>query len=336
MTYRTRFERLSELGTLPWFSSYEDRVVLKDRSIGPIIDVHTHVALAYLRPMQLDLMAAHDHTEHYLPSCCAVDLDVYANRNFSPKDLGAMKSDLTWNSVTDRGMRRTHTVPNLLREMDELGIERSVILPIDFPILSDNASHAIFASEKDPRCVAFGSVHPYAPNARDRLDAQVQKGVRGIKVHPAVQCVRPDDPRAMRLYKMCADRDLIVLWHCGPVNIEPRLGRYLSQVKFYEKPIAENPRTKFILGHAGALQLDQALALVRRYSNVYLETSSQSLSGVRTILDGVPEERVLFGTDWPFYHQAMGLAKVLIATHDRPERRHQVLHGNATRLLGLA
>jgi predicted TIM-barrel fold metal-dependent hydrolase len=47
-------------------------------------------------------------------------------------------------------------------------------------------------------------------------------------------------------------------------------------------------------------------------------------------------ERLLFGTDWPFYHLAATLAKVLIVT-DAPERRgirNAILRENAERLLG--
>ena len=58
------------------------------------------------------------------------------------------------------------------------------------------------------------------------------------------------------------------------------------------------------------------------------------MSNIRKILDEGPTDRVLFGSDWPFYHQATAMAKVLIATEGRPEVRRQVLYGNAARLLG--
>jgi predicted TIM-barrel fold metal-dependent hydrolase len=336
MPLPTVFENLSDLARLPWFEAYDDRVVMKDRSVGPVIDVHTHVALAYVRPMQLDLDRASPRTEHYLPSCCRLDLDVYVNKNFTPHDLSAMKRDLTTGSVTAGGMRKTHTIPNLVREMDELGVEHSVLLPIDFPVLSSNATYALDAQRSSKqRLLSFGSVHPFASDVRGKLDAQIAQGARGVKVHPAVQCVRPDAARAMALYRLCGERNIPVLWHCGPVNIEPPLGRYLSQVRFYEKPLAENPRTTFILGHAGALQLEQALALVKRYPNAYLETSSQGLPGIRRIVETVDTDRILFGSDWPFYHQAIGIAKVLIATEERRELRTPILHGNARRLLGV-
>jgi predicted TIM-barrel fold metal-dependent hydrolase len=330
------FANLLGLSELPWFArGDEGRLVVRDRSLGPILDVHTHVALAYVLPMQVDVFKTTPETRHYLPGCRPLDLEVYANRNFEPGDITEMKKDLSVRSLGGSGMRATHTAANLEREMNDLGITRSVLLPIDFPVLSHNADTALDVARKSDRIVGFGSVHPWSRGLARKLDAQIDLGARGIKVHPAVQCVRPDDPRAIRLYRLCGERGIPVLWHCGPVGIAPKLGEYLSQVRFYEKPIAECPRTTFILGHSGALQLDLGVSLQRRYPNVWLETSSQSLPAVKTIVETADPKRVLMGSDWPFYHQAISLSKVLLATEGRPDVRRAILWDNAARLLKL-
>ena len=329
------FRDLLGLAELPWFARSDGgRLVVRDRSFGPVLDVHTHVALAYVLPMKVDLFRQTDETHHYLPACRPLDLDVYVNRNFSSQDVAEMKRDLTVRSLGGEGLRATHTAANLTREMQELGITRSVLLPIDFPLLSHNSDAALEVARRDERILAFGSVHPWSLDLEGKLDEQIARGARGIKVHPAVQCVRPDDPRAMRLYRLCGERGVPVLWHCGPVGIGTRLGDYLTQVRFYERPVARCPRTTFILGHAGALQLDQGIALQRRYPNVWLETASQSLPGVRAILERADTSRVLMGSDWPFYHQAISLAKALMATEGAPELRRALLWGNGARLLG--
>jgi uncharacterized protein len=335
----SRFSSLADLSRLPWFGlSEEGRLVLADPSVGPIADLHTHLALAYVRPPSVDFYALHPVTEHYLPSCCAVDLDVYANSNMSRAVVRELTRDLTLRSLGPRGMRRTHTVPNLLREMDDMGIRTSVLLPIDFPMLSDNASVALTAAAgtKADRLVSFGSVHPYALDPERRLDEQYARGARGIKVHPAVQLIRADARRAKTLYAMCGARRMIVFWHCGPAGIEPKLGQYLSQVRFYERPIAEHPEVTFVLGHAGARQFEEALLLQRAYPNVWLETSSQSLTNVERMIATADPDRIVHGSDWPFYHPAISIAKVLIATTSCPEKRHKVLWANAARLLGFA
>ena len=74
----------------------------------------------------------------------------------------------------------------------------------------------------------------------------------------------------------------------------------------------------------------------RRYDNVYVEIASQSLTGVRKIIERVDHDRILFGSDWPFYHQSMPLSKLLIATEGAPELRDKILYRNAARLLGLS
>jgi predicted TIM-barrel fold metal-dependent hydrolase len=329
-----KFTSLLDLARLPWFSlSPEGRLVMSDASVGPISDFHTHLALAYVRPPSVDFNALHPETQHYLPACCAVDLDVYANKNMSPEVIRELKVDLSLRSLGPRGMRATHTIPNLVREMDEMGIRASVLLPIDFPVLSDNASVALAAAKSSSKLVSAGSVHPFALDPERRLDAQLAKGARGVKVHPSVQIVRPDARRAKSLYKMCGERDMFVFWHCGPAGIEPKLGQYLTQVKFYEGPIRENPKTTFILGHSGARQFEEGLALQRAYPNVWLETSSQSLSNVRRMVREADPNRIVHGSDWPFYHPAVSVAKVLIATQDRPEIRHKILWANTARLL---
>jgi len=336
MELPTRFKDHQELARLPYFDlDPSGRLVLADASLGPAIDCHTHLALAYLRPMALDLHRSHEHAEHYLPLERALDLDVYANKNFTEQDLARMSRDLTRGAVTAGGMRATHTLSNLAREMGELGIVRSVLLPIDFPVLSDNAGAYLRAAEGRGEFVVFGSVHPLARHVERKLDQQMARGARGIKVHPAVQLIRPDARRALRLYDLCGDRGLPVLWHCGPVGIEPRLGRYLSQVRHYVAAIKHCPRTLFFLGHSGALQLDEALELANAHHNVVLELASQSLPGMRKIFERGPTDRVVFGTDWPFYHQSMGLAKVLMATEGDEALRRAVLHDNAARLLNI-
>lgn len=331
-----RYTSVNDMARLPYFVvNDEGRLAVKDKSaIGPIIDMHTHLALAYVRPMQVDLYAETPEMHHYLPSCCPFDLDVYVNKNMTPEHLQALKKDLTLMSLTGRGMRATHTVPNMVREMNDLGVVHSVVLPIDFPLISHNAEVAIEAARRDEHVVAYGSVHPYSWNLRDKLDAQAHGGALGIKVHPNIQSVHPNDPRARKLYRMAGDRNLVIFWHCGPVGIEPRLGRFLTQVRHYEAPIAEHPKTTFVLGHSGALQLELAIDLCNKYQNAYLEISSQSVSGIGRMVEKANPDRIVFGSDWPWYHQAIPLAKVLLATEGMPELRSKILYRNAARLLG--
>lgn len=329
-----RFSSGTELAQLPFFE-LRDGQITSDPSIGPIIDVHTHLALTYLRPMQVDLWSAPRPTEHYLPLADPLDLDVYANRNFSDGALSALKVDLGLRTTGGAGMRATHTVPNLTAEMDALGIVSSILLPIDFPMLSYNADAYLDVAQRCPQLISMGSVHPMHPRMQHALESQKARGAVAIKVHPNVQMIRPDHPRAMKLYRLCGELDLPVFWHCGPVGIEGKRARERCQLKHYWRAVHDHPQTTFILGHAGALQLDQALVLAREYENVQLEIACQGLIGVRKLFSEAPIERLMFGTDWPFYHQSAGVAKVMLASEGLPTERRLVFSENAARLFGI-
>ncbi len=333
---KTRYPDHFALAELPYFEVRDGRLVLADPEFGPAIDVHTHLALSYVRRSPVDLLREHRRTRHYLDLERPLDLEVYINKNFSEPDLKAMKRDLTLKSMLGSGLRVTHTAPDLAREMGELNVSHSVLLPIDFPILSHNADVYLDLVAQRDDMISFASVHPAARGVADKLAAQKAKGARGVKVHPAVQQIAPNHPKAMALYRIAGELGLPVLWHCGPVGIEPKRGRRLSQLPLYAPAVAENPQTTFILGHSGALQMEQALALAIEHDNVYMEVSCQSLTNVRRILVEAPPDRIMMGSDWPFYHQAPVMAKVLIASEGQPELRRRVMWENAARLLGIS
>lgn len=332
---RLRFDGLLDLARLPFFEVRDGRLRVADPSLRGAVDVHTHLALSY-GPGRADLLAATPATEHYLPAARPVDLEVYANRNFGKAELEAMERDLALGSIgpAGKGMRRTHTIPNLRREMEEMGVASSVLLAIDFPVLSRNSEAWAEAARPFADLVCFAGVHALTPGLPARLDRLVALGVRGVKVHPAVQLLPPDAGACMRLYRLCGERGLVVTFHCGPVDIETRLGRRFSQVRRYERALAECPQTTFVLGHSGALQLELGIAFANKYPNVWLEIASQGLPAVQRILAEAPADRVLFGSDWPFYHPALPLAKVALAARQDDALKRRVLYENARRLLG--
>ncbi len=331
----TTFASLMDLARLPFFEVVGgSRLRLVDDSVGPIIDSHTHLAMGWFRRLRVDLHAETPRTAYYLPSALPIDLDLYSNLNLDDESLWRMKADLSVLGLTSRGMRTTHTAPNLLRDMDDMGIETSVVLPFDLPVGASNSEAILEAVSRYPRLVGFGSVHPRHRGIDQRLEQQKRDGARGIKLHPNAQFFSPDSPRCVHLCGRCGDAGLPVLFHCGPVGIEPKAARERSQVGRYEQTLADNPETTFILGHSGALQHEDALRFVDRYPNTYFELSCLGLPALRQVLDSVPADRILYGTDWPFYHPALTLARVLIATENAPDLRRAILHDNAAALLG--
>lgn len=330
-----RFDRLQDLARLPWFDLDGDRLVVSDPAVGPVIDMHAHYALPTLWPRKIDLTREAQATELLLPCCARHDLDVYANHNFGELGLKKLKRALVVGGLTGGGGRKTHTIPNLAKDTRDMGVVHSAILAIDLGIPSRTVGDTIVAARDAASTTAFGSVHPRRRRPKEKLEEQLHVGARGLKLHPQLQQFMPNAPAAKALYELAARERIPVLWHCGPVGIELASARKFVQIPNYEPPLAEHPDTTFVLGHAGALACDQAICLQRRYKNAYLEVSCISLPQMRQVVAEADPDRIVYGTDWPFYHHALALAKVLVATEGKPELRRKILHDNAARLLKL-
>ena len=100
--------------------------------------------------------------------------------------------------------------------------------------------------------------------------------------------------------------------------------------------LARNPEVQFVLGHAGARDVADVIPLALRHSNAWLGIHGQGVTTLAELIARVGAERLLFGTDWPFYHLASSLAKVLLVTRDRPDLRDAILHRNSARLFAAA
>ena len=328
-----RFATRVALAALPWFEEDHGEVVLADKSVGPVIDTHTHYALPTLPIHSIDMGRETPDSNLLLGRCCSHHLDIRANECFSPVELTALKRELFFGGLTGRGKRRDHTAPNLARDMRQMNVVQSVVLALDLAIPSHHPQDTLRATRKRKEAVGYGSVHPRSRRAKEMLEDQLHLGARGLKLHPPNQHFRPNEPYAMELYKICGKENVPVFWHAGPAGIEPKFNQSFAQMHFYEPAIHELPGTEFVLGHAGSLQHREAIQIQRKHKNAWLEISGLSLGQLREVLAEADTDRVLFGSDWPFYHPVLPMAKVLVATHGQPELRRKILHDNAARLL---
>ena len=342
-----RFRGYRGLAELPWFELDNDGILRNVASDLPrAIDVHCHFGRSTLLAPELDLYRPTERVQHLL-DCdatdpgCELDLDVYINRNFDENALAALRwgvlSSMLWGSATEK----THTMPNLLAEMDATGVEQALILPIAFGLpfgddLTERWMAAITQSGNTDRFLLAASVHPEDSNRIEKLRRFSAAGARAVKLHPAMQRFYPDGDDMMEYYRECERLGLVLFFHCGRAGIEPEYMHRYTLPRHFEAAIKAFPKLQFVLGHSGARDVGQAIPLAERYENVWLGASCQGVTMLNEMLERTGGERMLYGTDWPFYHLAASLAKLLIITEDKPDARYALLRGNAERLFGLS
>jgi uncharacterized protein len=205
------------------------------------------------------------------------------------------------------------------------GIDRTVI----FAAFSDdyrraNREVARLVAARPDRLLGFAFVNARAD--RGRVSSMIREavgelGLVGIKVH------RHDAPISREICETARRYRLPVLYDV------------MGEVSVVELLANEYPDVAFIIPHLGSFADDwrAQVALIDhlvRHPNVFTDTA-----GVRRfdILEQAVQRagtgKILFGTDGPWLHPAVELAKVQVLEVS-PAQRAQVLGGNLLRLIG--
>ena len=123
-------------------------------------------------------------------------------------------------------------------------------------------------------------------------------------------------------HKLCI---LIHTWgnndpHNGPRHINMLADKY--------------PDATLIMGHSAPGELDQAIEVVKTHDNVYLDLCDiHRHSGiVDKMVENVGAEKVLFGTDMPWYDPNYCLGSVLFS-HISDDDKYKIIYGNAKKII---
>ncbi|MFC1929379.1 amidohydrolase family protein [Chloroflexota bacterium] len=219
----------------------------------------------------------------------------------------------------------------LVEDMDEVGIDKAVLLTIDRvfewgvtrelstegEVICWESIHEMYAkaTQRHPtRLLAFAGVDPRRPNAAKLLERAINEwGMKGLKMHPASFYFYPNDPMCYKLYEKCAELGLPVLFHTGPED-PPALGKFSLPIHL-DEVARDFPELNIIMAHAGNCYWQEAAGIAYVRPNVYLDLAwwqpkilqnplEQFYRPLRSILDIAGSRRVLFASDWPSLRQA--------------------------------
>ena len=204
------------------------------------------------------------------------------------------------------------------------GIERTVLFAaFHSDYAAANREVARIVASRPHRFYGFAFVHP--ERDRGRVSALVQEGVerygfRGIKVH------RHDARITREICEVARAFSLPVLYDL------------MGEVSVVELLAAEYPDVSFIIPHLGSFADDwrAQLALIDhlvRHPNIYTDTSGiRRFDLLEQAVRRAGARKILFGSDGPWLHPGVELAKVY-ALGLAPADERQVLGGNLLRLM---
>lgn len=228
---------------------------------------------------------------------------------------------------------QTGTVDALLSKGREAGIDRFVLLPVAVHPHGVRHVNAFIVRQvrEHPECDGFGTVHPDMEDMAGELDYIRAEGLLGVKLHPDMQEVQPDDERLFPLYEQLSTWGLPVFVHCGDEHRDFSHPRHLRRV------IDRFPDLTVIAAHLGGWsKWDEAVEYLAD-TDCMVDISSCMMflppDKVVEYVRAFGAHRVLFGTDFPIW-DATKEVRNLMSLPLTDDEREQIFFGNAQRILG--
>jgi len=220
---------------------------------------------------------------------------------------------------------------DLIIQMDELGIDRAVLVPADRHIAVDNVEGNDFllqTVERWPdRFWGFATVNPwYGERAVAELRRAIGAGLLGVKLDPVLQGFLLCDPLVYPVVEAAIELNAPIYFYTGtPVNALPLQLAELAQ---------RYPEGRFIMGHMGNpdFWLDVPIAL-RQAPNLWAEVSPNLPAAVNRVANLGFVGRLIFGSDAPITDLELEVMKIQYWQVSE-EQRAGIMAGNLLHLLG--
>jgi predicted TIM-barrel fold metal-dependent hydrolase len=228
---------------------------------------------------------------------------------------------------SSKAITRYANLPNLLDSMQKTGIEKSIVLAIEPHVSTDCV---LKACQNNQNLIPFCSIHPYDKEKKEKIKRYFEAGCKALKIHPVIQQVLPDDPATFELLEEVKSFRIPVLFHVGWGSIGKSNYGF---IKNYDQLLKNFPDMTFIFAHIGFYEPLLFLDLIERHKNVSTDVSWQPPRIILKAIDRLGENRIIFGTDWPFNLQKTSLNIVLNITQGKRELRENILYKNAQEII---
>jgi predicted TIM-barrel fold metal-dependent hydrolase len=228
------------------------------------------------------------------------------------------------------------TVNGLIDSMKRCGIDISVTLGVATKPSQVHTINKGCAEARYSGIIQFGAIHPELVEFEDEIDFWIDKGIRGIKLHPEYQYCYLDNPKYYPIYEKLSASGLLVTAHSGkdpgPFTNDHALPPALLSIR------KNFPKLKIIAAHMGGWMVWDDVDEILAGTDIFFDTAAvykflPSEQFVRLCRKhGV--EKIVFGSDSPWYDQ--GECSEWIKTCGLNDNEIEaILYKNAKNLLGL-
>ena len=225
------------------------------------------------------------------------------------------------------------SVQTLLDRGTKAGVEKFVVLPVAVnPSRTRSINNFILEQvAAQPRFFGYGTVHAAMENLTGEIDYIMEKGLRGLKMHPDYQLFPIDDPRLFPVYDMIGDK-LPIVFHMGDNRYD------YSHPKRLRKVLELFPKLQVIAAHFGGYTMHEIAQEELKGKECFFDVSSSLMfmeEGVaEDYINRYGAERFVYGSDFPMWDPVEEMERFMrLKLTDA--QKEQIAHITAERILKL-
>lgn len=213
--------------------------------------------------------------------------------------------DLLISGVAAPGVIGFGTADSLVASMDRHAISRSLLIAA--PPFATNAWVIEQCRRSAGRLVPVVCLPDLTRSAPERawvddLDRLAADGARGFKIHPNMDGLEPDHVAYRAMFEVARARGLFVILHTGHFQTLGYRRPGPAEPEAYADFFTAFPEVRVCLAHMNRDRPEGAWELLRRFEQLFTDTSWQPAGSIRRAVDQVGAARILLGSDWPLLH----------------------------------
>lgn len=228
------------------------------------------------------------------------------------------------------------TVDGLRENMRAKGVDISVVMPIATKISQSGSINRFAEQITSDDVISFGSLHPFQEDWEEVLVSLVEKGFKGIKLHPQYQQVQVDSNEMIRVLKKAEELKLYVTLHTGADHGVPPPDMCTPLML---KHVLEEVSGKYLIAaHLGSMDMWDDVEKYLVGTNMYFDTAAISnlisKEQYRRIIKSHGADKILFASDspWEDVDKTLAALKQLELCEEEFEK---IKYKNALKILGI-
>lgn len=237
----------------------------------------------------------------------------------------------------EQARNNTATLQNMSKSLDENNISEIWVLPV---LPHVGFEEVLAASKLDSRIVPFTCIDfSLGKDAGKKLLEDVENGAMGLKIHPVLQRKSLLSEEIAEALKVWEETGKPVICHTYAYNYFHEEESFRNTPEFgsnfdFLKLASKFPNINFVGAHSGGPHDFAQLWEGSDLNNVYVDTSFQCAEIVKEFVKRYGEDRVLFGTDWPWGTEATPIKVVEEACEGNVNLEEKIFYRNAEKLMG--